>query len=165
MLVMKVGLNDVECIIGYSYVGVKMSIWTKVDVLKATTRDLRLMLIAIEKELEIRKDDVSTDLGLNAREVNLLDKGHKIECVKAYRERIGCSLLEAKDVADTYRAEFPILSLSRDERILALSGDKIAAIRSYQHRVSTDLPISIKVAKEAVEEFLGSNTQTWEPAD
>ncbi len=97
--------------------------------------------------------DVSADLSADdARALELMREGKKIEAIKLYRESHGAGLKEAKDAVEALadgRKPAAEASPETDDDVLELmrSGKKIAAIKIYRERYNAGL----KEAKDAVE--------------
>jgi ribosomal protein L7/L12 len=92
----------------------------------------------------------------NSREEirTLLERGHKIEAIKLYRERTGAGLKEAKEAVEAIQSGQAAptgVQMDRDfeEEVVSLlaRGEKIEAIRQYRKRNGLDL----RTSKEAVE--------------
>jgi ribosomal protein L7/L12 len=88
--------------------------------------------------------------------LTLIRSGNKIAAIKAYRERTGLGLKEAKDAVEALAAqparEPNLANLSAngpDDEVLTLirSGKKIAAIKAYREQTG----VGLKDAKDAVE--------------
>ena len=88
----------------------------------------------------------------DARVVELVQAGKKIDAIKVYRERHGVGLAEAKAAVETLAAGGTLAAEARSEAnedVLELvrGGKKIGAIKVYRERYH----VGLKEAKEAVE--------------
>lgn len=91
----------------------------------------------------------------------LISTGEKIEAIKAYRERYGVGLREAKEAVDAAEAGAPLpvpVGPENPDFWAAIdaclrSGNKIEAIKLYRERTG----IGLKEAKDAVEARAGAD--------
>jgi ribosomal protein L7/L12 len=130
--------------------------FTKV-IQRAETRELHEMIKELQSELKIREDDESKEPGLLPREIRLLASDSKIYCIKAYRSRIGCTLLEAKETVDEYEGNLhkDIPELSMEEERMLREGFRVDAIRAYRFRTGVTLKPAKDLAEAYLEEYHG----------
>ena len=77
---------------------------------------------------------------VSAAEVELLATGPKIAAVKAYKDRTGVSLKEAKAAIDAVHVPVPTSpELTDAERQMVADGHPVSAIKAYRDRTGVDL--------------------------
>ena len=82
----------------------------------------------------------ASSLEVSAAEVELLATGPKIAAVKAYKDRTGVSLKEAKAAIDAVHVPVPPSpELTDAERQMVADGHPVSAIKAYRNRTGVDL--------------------------
>ena len=90
----------------------------------------------------------ASSLEVSAAEVELLATGPKIAAVKAYKDRTGVSLNEAKAAIDAVHVPVPTSpELTDAERQMVADGHPVSAIKAYRDRTGVDL----RTAKAAID--------------
>lgn len=82
----------------------------------------------------------ASSLEVSAAEMELLATGPKIAAVKAYKDRTGVSLKEAKAAIDAVHVPVPTSpELTDAERQMVADGRPVSAIKAYRDRTGVDL--------------------------
>ena len=90
----------------------------------------------------------ASSLEVSDAEMELLATGPKIAAVKAYKDRTGVSLKEAKAAIDAVHVTVPTSpELTNAERQMVADGHPVSAIKAYRDRTGVDL----RTAKAAID--------------